>query len=104
MPNKPIKQGYKIYGIADYGYLYNFVWSSREKGLQDILYCLGLTKTACLVCSLALSLLRRRLAIYMDNYFTSMPLFTKLQAYKFGVMGTTRLYKELPTGFKVLKI
>jgi hypothetical protein len=23
MPNKPIKQGYKIYKIADYGYIYN---------------------------------------------------------------------------------
>ena len=23
MPNKPITQGYKIYGIADHGYLYN---------------------------------------------------------------------------------
>lgn len=33
MPNKPITQGYKIYSIADYGYLYNFLWSSREKGL-----------------------------------------------------------------------
>jgi hypothetical protein len=25
MPSKPIKQGYKIYGIADHGYLYNFL-------------------------------------------------------------------------------
>ena len=39
----------------------------------------------------------------MDNYFTSVPLFTELQAYKFGVMGTTRPHKELPAGFKVLK-
>jgi hypothetical protein len=25
MPNKPITQGYKIYRIADHGYLYNFI-------------------------------------------------------------------------------
>ena len=103
MPNKPIKQGYKIYGIADHGYLYNFLQSSREKGLQDILYRPGLTKTACLVRNLALSLPRRRLVIYMDNYFTSMPLFIELQACEFGAMGTTRPHKELPTSFKVLK-
>jgi hypothetical protein len=103
MPNKPIKQGYKIYGIADHGYLYNFLWSSREKGLQDIFYRPGLTKTACLVQTLALSLPRRRLAIYIDNYFTSMPLFTELQACEFGAMGTTRPHKEFPDGFKVLK-
>ena len=103
MPNKPIKQGYKIYGIADHGYLYNFLWSSREKGLQDILHRPGLTKTACLVRTLALSLPRRRLAIYMDNYFTSVPLFTELQACEFGAMGTTRPHKEFPDGFKTLK-
>jgi len=33
MPNKPIKQGYKIYGIADYRYIFNWIWSLREKGL-----------------------------------------------------------------------
>jgi hypothetical protein len=78
MPNKPIKQGYKIYGIADHGYLYNFLWSSREKGLQDIFYRLELTKTGCLVRNLALSLPRQYLTIYMDNYFTSVPLFLEL--------------------------
>jgi len=25
MPSKLIKQGYKIFGIADHGYLYNFL-------------------------------------------------------------------------------
>jgi hypothetical protein len=103
MPNKPIKQGYKIYGIANYGYLYNFLWSSREKGLQDVPHRPGLTKTACLVRELALSLPRRRLAIYIDNYFTFVPLLTELQACQFGAMGTTRPHKELPAGFKVLK-
>ena len=39
----------------------------------------------------------------MDNYFISIPLFTKLQACKFGVIGTTHPHKELPAGFKVLK-
>jgi len=96
MPNKPITQGYKIYGIADHGYLYNFLWSSREKGLQDILLRPGLTKTGCLVRNLALSLLRRRLAIYMDNYFTSVPLFTELRACNFGAVSTTRPHKEFP--------
>ena len=73
MPSKPIKQGYKIYGIADHGYLYNFMWSSRQKELQDMVLQPDLTKTGCLVKDLALSLPRRRLSIYMDNYFTSIP-------------------------------
>jgi hypothetical protein len=56
----------------------------------------GLTKTGCLVQNLALSLPRRGLAIYIDNYFTSMPLFTELQACNFGAVGITRLHKEFP--------
>jgi hypothetical protein len=96
MPNKPIMQGYKIYGIADHGYLYNFLWSSREKGSQDVLFRPGLTKTGYLVRNLALSLPRRGLAIYMDNYFTSVPLFSELRACNFGAVGTTRPHKEFP--------
>jgi hypothetical protein len=62
-----------------------------------------LTNTGCLVKNLALSLLRRHLSIYIDNYFTSVPLFSELRASQFGAIGTTRLYKELPSGFKELK-
>jgi hypothetical protein len=34
MPSKPIQQGYKLFGITDYGYLYAFRWSSKAKGMQ----------------------------------------------------------------------
>jgi hypothetical protein len=103
MPNKPIQQGYKIYGIADHGYIYNWIWSSREKGLQDIVLYPTLTKTGCLLRTLALSLPRRYLTIYMDNYFTSIPLFTELRSCKFGAVGTTRPHKEFPEGMVELK-
>lgn len=103
MPNKPITQGYKIFGVADHRYLYNFIWSSREKGLQDILLRPNLTKTGCLVRTLALSLPRRHLAIYIDNYFTSIPLFAELRACKFGAIGTTRPHRQLPSKFRELK-
>jgi hypothetical protein len=103
MPNKPITQGYKVFGVADHGYLYNFIWSSREKGLVDIVLQPTLTKTGCLVKKLALSLPRPRLTIYMDNYFTSIPLFTELRALEYSAVGTTRPHKDLPSEFKQLK-
>jgi hypothetical protein len=103
MPNKPITQGYKIFGNADHGYLYNFLWSSREKGLQDILLQPNLTKTGCLVKNLALTLPRRHLTIYMDNYFTSIPLFSELRSYEFGAVGTTGPHKDFPAELKQLK-
>jgi hypothetical protein len=45
MLNKPIQQGYKVFGIADYRYLYAFLWSSKAKGLQDVVLCSKLTAT-----------------------------------------------------------
>jgi Transposase IS4 len=63
----------------------------------------NLTNTGCLVRNLALSLPRRYLIIYLDNYFTSVPLFSELRACKFGAVGTIRLYKEFPIGLKELK-
>jgi hypothetical protein len=96
MLKKPIKQGYKIYGVADHGYIYNWSWSSREKGYQDMVLRPQLTPTGSLVRSLALSLLRRFLTIYLDNYFTSVPLFAELRACNFGAVGTTRTHPEFP--------
>ncbi|KAF8865054.1 hypothetical protein BDZ45DRAFT_790898 [Acephala macrosclerotiorum] len=89
MPKKPIKEKYKVYEIANYGYIYG----SREKGLQALIKHSSLTLTGSLVRSLALMLFRRHIAIYMDNYFTSVPLFVELQACKFGVVKTTRSHK-----------
>ncbi|PVH75998.1 hypothetical protein DL98DRAFT_426536, partial [Cadophora sp. DSE1049] len=72
---KLIKQGYKIYGIVDYGYIYNWIWSSRAHGLQAIFKHLKLTPTGSLVRSLILSLPRQRLTVYFNNYFTFIPFF-----------------------------
>jgi hypothetical protein len=103
MLSKPVKQGYKIFGIADYSYLYNWIWSSREKGLQEVLKFPTLINTGCLVRTLALSLPRRYLTIYLDNYFTSIPLFIELRACNFGAVGTTRPYKDFPSKLVELK-
>ncbi len=39
----------------------------------------------------------------LQRYFTSMPLFTELQACEFSAMGTPCPHKELQTRFKVLQ-
>jgi hypothetical protein len=41
--------------------------------------------------------------IYMDNYFTFVPLFTELRACNFGVVGITRPHKEFPDELVKLK-
>jgi hypothetical protein len=103
MPSKPISQEYKLFAIADHGYIYAFLWSSKAKGLQDIILRPKLTNTGCLVQTLALTLPRRRITIYIDNYFTSVPLFKELRNCEFGAVGTTRPHAEFPAGMKELK-
>ena len=39
----------------------------------------------------------------MNNYFTLIPLFTELQACKFGTVGTTRLHKQFPSELSIIK-
>jgi hypothetical protein len=75
MPNKPIKQGYKLYGIADHGYIYSWIWSSRVFSLKNIPSFDSLTNTGALVRALVATLPRNLITIYIDNYFTSVPLF-----------------------------
>jgi hypothetical protein len=62
-----------------------------------------LTNTGSLVRNLALSLPRRYLTTYLDNYFTSVPLFSELRACKFGTVGTTRPYKLFPSDLSAIK-
>jgi aspartyl aminopeptidase len=49
MPNKPIKQGYKIFALAEYGYIWTFSWSSRQLGIEEMFKQPGLTPTASMV-------------------------------------------------------
>jgi hypothetical protein len=36
MPNKPIKQGYKIFALADNGYIWWFQLSSQHYGIAEL--------------------------------------------------------------------
>jgi len=103
MPNKLIKQGYKLYDIADYGYIYSWIWSLKKYGLEGILPQEGLTNTGALVYALISTLPRSGITIYMDNYFTSIPLFESLCTKAYGVVSTTRAHKAFPKELVQLK-
>jgi anaphase-promoting complex subunit 8 len=45
MPNKPVKQGYKIFALAEHGYIWTFSWSSRQLGIEEMFKWPGLTPT-----------------------------------------------------------
>src|SRR5438874_13586500 len=93
MPNKPIKQGYKIFALANNGYVWYFQLSSRQHGIGELEKVNELTPTSSMVLQMARLLPKfpnAHFVIYMDNYFTSIPLFSMLRNEQIGAVGTTR--------------
>ncbi|KAL1957208.1 hypothetical protein VTO42DRAFT_6242 [Malbranchea cinnamomea] len=49
MPHKPIKQGYKVFSLAEHGYIWTFSWSSRQIGREEMFKQPELTPTGSIV-------------------------------------------------------
>ena len=62
-----------------------------------------MTNTRALVYALILTLPRSGIIIYIDNYFTSIPLFESLCTKAYGVVSTTRAHKAFPKELVQLK-
>jgi hypothetical protein len=93
MPNKPIKQGYKIFALADNGYVWHFQLSSKRYGIAELVQERELTPTGSMVLQMARLLPKIEksyFVLYLDNYSTSIPLFSILRAENIGAVGTTR--------------
>jgi hypothetical protein len=93
MPKKPIKQGYKIFALADNGYVWHFQLSSKQSGIGELSKVDELTATGSMVLQMARLLpkiLNSHYILYLDNYFTSIPLFSILRKENIGAAGTTR--------------
>jgi hypothetical protein len=103
MPSKPIKQGYKLFGIADHGYIYSWIWSSKIFFIKEVKSYDSLTNTGALVRALVATLPRTRITIYLDNYFTLIPLFSSLCSRQYGAVGTTRPHALFLTALSMLK-
>lgn len=108
MPNKPISQGYKIFALADHGYMWTFTPSSRTVGLVEFVKHKDLTMTGSMVLYLVNRLPKTsaKWTVYLDNYFTSISLFDTLRSVEIGACGTTRpkaAGPDFPLLFKSLK-
>ena len=93
MLNKPIKQGYKIFALAANRYVWHFQLSSRQHGIAELEKVHELTPTRSMVLQMARLLPKfpnSHFVIYIDNYFTSIPLFSILWKENIGAAGTTR--------------
>ena len=104
MPKKPIKQGYKIFAIAEGGYIWTFCWSSCQLGIAEIFKYPTLKPTGSMVVNMVKKLptISGIYSIYMDNYFTSIPLFELLHEQGYGACGTTWPTKEFSSQLQEL--
>jgi hypothetical protein len=81
MPNKLIKQGYKIFTFAKNGYVWHFQMLSKQHRIGELQKVNELTLTGSMVLQIARLLpkfLDTPYVLCLDNYFTSIPLFLML--------------------------
>src|SRR4051812_40126705 len=90
--NKPTPEGYKIYSLCDRGYTYAALPVSRIQESKEVKKIPGITATGNIVLHLVHQLPYRRKTfnIYMDNFFSSIPLFSYLRRKNIGACGTVR--------------
>lgn len=108
MPGKPIKEGYKLWGLCDSGYLYYFMFASQADGTGELKLQQGLTPTISMVYQIIqqISRISSSLTLFLDNLFTSIPLFSQLRNQGIGAVGTTRLGtagEDFPAVLHILK-
>ena len=97
IPSKPTPEGFKIWVLGDHGYLFKWLW--HAKGTQKGQGPQGLSPTWKQwpkMAQVVLQLLQeavvapRRHCVWLDNLFTSEPLFRHLRTQEIGAAGTIR--------------
>ncbi|CAG8821172.1 7628_t:CDS:2, partial [Racocetra persica] len=92
MKSKPTPEGYKILSLYDSGYTWIFSFLSRVEKATNLPTVQGINEIGQHVCYLVfqLPLQSRAFTIYIDNFFTSIPLFQHLWNNRIGACGTVR--------------
>ena len=94
-PMKPIKRGYKLWAMGDMdGYLYNFeiYQGKNQERSRNIPKYFGLGNSV--VHQLTERLSGKYHEVYVDNFYTSVPLMEYLLSHKILCCGTLRLNKK----------
>jgi hypothetical protein len=105
MKRKPTPEGYKILALCERGYTYDFLFESRVDRTTETEHVAGLNRMGQQVWQLARGLPpHHAFNVYMDNYFSSIPLFKHLRDNDVGACGTVRVNSpKFPKELKVPK-
>ena len=108
IPNKLIKIGFKLWMVADLGYMLHWFYHTKIKGAWSCFKIVGLNLIASIVIYL-LEVLPKGpkrepyYHIWLDNLFTNQKLLLKLQNRGFGAIGTARSNSEIVKDLLQLK-
>ncbi|PWW73646.1 hypothetical protein C7212DRAFT_216708 [Tuber magnatum] len=103
MPSNPISECYRILALCWEGYTWNWLYTSRVSGIQlpnaseyPSHSSIHVTPTSIAIYQITQSLPyhTNQFNIYMDNYFTNIPLFQVLRELGIGACGTARENKN----------
>ena len=104
MPKKPCKWGIKIFSLcdADTGYLLKFhIYTGKSEELPDSTNSEDSGMTSNMVKSLTSDYMDKGHVVYMDNFYSGIPLFEDLRSKNTGACGTIcNSRKHLPKEFK----
>ena len=110
IPSKPISTGYKIWAIAQLGYILRVLFHRNRKGPIEskVPKGLGINPTQAVVVTLLQTLpkivgLSLRYCVYLDNLFISTTLFSYLRRLGYGAAGTCRTNSGICQEFVVKK-
>ena len=99
IPTKPTPIGFKIWVLADQGYVFDLLWHVKgdgkdegPQGLHTTWEKQGFSRTQAVVLELMSRMPNqgRGHAVHLDNLFTSAKLLTILRQYSIGAAGTVR--------------
>ena len=96
MPQKPVKVGIKVFVLAEAstGYCWNFsVYVGKNQSQNDDVGDLG--KTDRVVIDLVADLTYQNYHLYLDNFYTSVPLLLFLSGQGILCCGTMRVNRKL---------
>ena len=102
IPTKPTPIGFKIWVLADRGYVFDLLWHVKgdkkdqgPQGLRSIWEEKGFSKTQAVVLELMTRMPNggKGHAVHIDNLFTSSKLLSTLRDYGIGAAGTVRTSK-----------
>jgi hypothetical protein len=96
--SKAAGKGYKVYTACIIGYMYNFVFISRTEKIAEVPLLKNERQIFTIVRQLLQTLLNKGKdhVVYLDNFFSTVELYSDLKRLGIGACGTCKAGSDIP--------